>query len=153
MTPCTYFGLSLAWSALGLVVGLVLGIPIGYLLRLGREHHMFKIEKFRERATRQLVFGIVLLLLAVLSLIQGYRTQRCLNDSIAVSSVTSKLRSGLVEKESEATRAIVRGAFTATSRQEALDAFAAYRKALDEIDQARKENPVEEFQGCGGWFQ
>lgn len=114
---------------------------------------MFKIEKFRERATRQLVFGIVLLLLAVLSLIQGYRTQRCLNDSIAVSSVTSKLRSGLVEKESEATRAIVRGAFTATSRQEALDAFAAYRKALDEIDQARKENPVEEFQGCGGWFQ
>lgn len=153
MSPCTYFGLCMAWSALGLLVGLIFGIPIGYLLRLGREHHMSKFTKFRDRATRQFSFGIVLLLLAVLSLVQGYRTQRCLNDSISTSSTVSKLRSGLVEQESEATREIVRRAFTARNRAEALTAFARYRRALDAIDAAREDNPVQEFQGCGGWFQ
>lgn len=149
MTPCSYFAHAMAWS----LVGLLAGIPIGYLIRLGREHNMLRFEKFRNRTSRQLVFGIVLLLLAVLSLVQGFRTQRCLNDYVSTSSTVQKLRSGLVEKESTATRDIIRGAFTAQSKGDAIAAYAKYQEALARIDSARDANPVTEFRGCGGWFR
>lgn len=76
----------------------------------------------------------------------------CLSSFIESDNDTGKIRSGLVERESEATREIIRKALTAETREDILLARDHYFESLARIDLLREQNPVERFDPstCGG---
>lgn len=106
-------------------------------------------ERLRRRQRRESFF-IGILALALVGGFLYFRAQdaqqdECLSGFIKNQTETSAVRSGLVEDESQATRAIIIGVFTAETRPQVQQAFEDYRSALGVIDKARKENPVKGF--------
>lgn len=139
---------SLLWSLVGLIVGVVLG----YLLRTYEDTlggKMTTAERLRRRQIRESV-GIGLLALALATAVvyfegQDAAQERCMTAFIHADNETSTIRSTLVEDESNATRRVIRKALSAGSRQDIVAARLAYTRALKRIDAAREDNPVQEF--------
>lgn len=69
----------------------------------------------------------------------------CFSDYIAADSETGSIRSGLVERDSDATRAVILKAGSATTREEFLDAINEANREWMAVDKARAENPVKPF--------
>lgn len=139
---------SLLWSLVGLIVGVVLG----YLLRTYEDilgGKMTTAERLRRRQIRESV-GIGLLALALATAVvyfegQDSAQERCMSAFIHADNETSTIRSALVEDESKATRRVIRKALSASSRGDIAKARRTYSQALKRIDIMRENNPVQEF--------
>lgn len=106
-------------------------------------------ERLRRRQRRESAF-IAVLAFALGVVVLVYRVQegrddRCFEAYLKSDSETSQLRSGLVERESQATRDVLRGSGEVTTREEFEALLAAYDAELRAIDAERKDNPVEPF--------
>lgn len=73
------------------------------------------------------------------------QTVSCIVSYAETQADTSLIRSGLVERESQATRDVIRGARRATTRREFEDVIDAYERRLHRIDRARERNPLPGF--------
>lgn len=103
-------------------------------------------ERLRRRQVRNDWFIAVLAILLAASVayfrLQDDRAATCFRNYVAQQTQTSKIRSGLVEQESLATRTIISSALTAESREDIVKARAAYFTSLARIDEARDDNPI-----------
>lgn len=106
-------------------------------------------ERLRARQRRESAFiAILAIALAVVVFIYRYqeeRDDRCFRAYLANQSETSKTRGEIVERESQATRDAIHGSGSVTSREEFKALLEAYDKELRAVDQARKDNPIQEF--------
>lgn len=143
-----YWCHSFIWAG----VGLIAGIGLGNLIWSPSREELRMSIRTRTRL-RDVVIGLLLIAVGGFTLISAQQGRQrdqdqreCLAAYIAANSETAKVRSRLVAEESEATRSIVRGAFTAKSAEEARRAFRLYTKALHRIDRARSQNPLPEFE-------
>lgn len=113
-------------------------------------------ERLRRRQRRESM-GIAVLALGLCASVIYFNEldenrAECLSSFIKNDNDTGAVRSALVEDESNATRAIIKAALTAESREALTAARDDYLETLAMIDRERKENPVERFDPstCGG---
>lgn len=107
-------------------------------------------ERLRRRQIRNDWFIAIVAACLVLAFLyfqgQADAQKKCLTNYISTNSETSKLRSGLVERESKTTRRFLLDATDperTTTREEFLKVRATYKRSLAAIDRARDENPVQ----------
>lgn len=113
-------------------------------------------ERLRRRQRRESA-GIAVLAFALVASVVYFdrlddNRSECLSSFITNDNSTGKIRSKLVERESEATRNVIREALSATSRADLVEAREVYFERLGAIDALRAANPVERFDPstCGG---
>lgn len=106
-----------------------------------------KLPFTRERRRDMLVAALCFALVAGWFYFRD-RTQNlveCMIRYQEVQSETSQVRSGLVERESDATRNVITGARDVKSRREFNDLFDTYEERLRRIDRGRDRHPVPGF--------
>lgn len=106
-------------------------------------------ERLRRRQRRESA-GIAVLALGLCASVVYFNRldgeqDRCISAFIEADNSTGAIRSKLVERESEATRGIIREALTAKSREDIILARDAYFASLARIDLLREQNPVKRF--------
>lgn len=106
-------------------------------------------ERLRRRQRRESI-GIAILAFGLVGSVAYFdrldaAQERCISAFIKADNDTSAIRSQLVERESKATRTIIRTALSAESREDVIKAREAWLMSLAEIDLLRDQNPVEEF--------
>lgn len=106
-------------------------------------------ERLRRRQRRESIF-IAVLTIALVTMAVVYRVReaaddRCIDAFIENQTETSKVRSNLVERESQATRAYLHGAGDIKSRADFEALIAAYDDEIAAIDAERQANPVKVF--------
>lgn len=138
---------SIVWS----LAGFALGCVVGYLVRASHdtptEAPLTTPERLRRRQRRESVAVAVLAFALVGSSVyfqaSDNRQRDCIRAVIASQTDTQKIRSGLVEQESEATRKVISSALSAESRDAIQLAREEYARALARIDRVRRDNPVQ----------
>lgn len=106
-------------------------------------------ERLRKRQIRNDWYIVILAVLLLAAFIyfrgQDNAQERCFNNYFQAQADTSKVRSKLVERESQATRDLLLRGTTAESREEFQKIRALYVKRIKAIDQAREDNPIPPF--------
>lgn len=112
-------------------------------------------ERLRRRQRLESL-GIAILAFALVAVFIYFRGQDdaqedCFNNYFTQQAKTSKIRGTIVERESEATRRIIRKALTAQTREDIIKAREAYFRSLQRVDEAREANPIPPFpeEVCG----
>ena len=98
-------------------------------------------ERLRARQRRESA-ALAVLALALAGSVVWFEAQdrdqrECLLSYIEADSATSKIRSNLVVKESDATRDIIERVFEGETTEQRLQAYADWKVAVREVDQAR----------------
>lgn len=106
-------------------------------------------ERLRRRQRRESA-GLAILAISLAASVVYFNGEdeaqrECLLSYIEADSETSKIRSDLVLEESKTFRQVIRGAGTATSREEFDAALAEAEASWRSIDRQRAANPVRVF--------
>lgn len=151
-----YLIASFAWSLGGLVLGVVLGYEFRVQIdRLFVQEGdiMTTPQRLKRRqmveGTSLLVLGIITVLMSVYFRQEADAQRNCLADYIQANNTTSQVRAQLLRQESEATRKVIIAGTSVRSLKQLEAARRAYLRDLRSIDQARLENPIPDFKGCG----
>lgn len=110
---------------------------------------MTTAERLRRRQIRESV-GIAVLAICLFLAFVYFRGQdaaqdKCLSTFVETQTQTSSIRSGLVERESAATRGVIRSVSEAENKQQLRKAFHDYFSEVRAIDRAREDNPIRVF--------
>jgi hypothetical protein len=100
-------------------------------------------QRFESAGVATVAIGLVLSVIYFAG--QDAAQERCLSTFVNTQTETSAIRSGLVERESRATRSVITNALGAQNRRDIVRAYARYDAALKRIDAVREAHPVVPF--------